>query len=427
MRRVFIIAKFEFAASVRSKAFILGVLFVPLFMAVGVMLQLAAERRAGRSERAFAVVDESGLFYEAIERRAREHNGEPEPTERYLPSRETPGNGSPGEIRLRLARRVRAGELFAFVEIPAAVLDGKSALSARYYSEHATHEGLRRFIAEALNQEIRALRFRAASIDRDLVLELERPVEIEHLELPERATEREGARPPERVDELKAFIIPAIMMGLLFLVAMGSAGRLITSVLEEKMSRIGEVLLGAVTPFELMMGKLLSAVATAEVIAAVYALFALALASGAGFAHWLTFSLAGYFFFFLALDVFFLGALFIAVGAACSDLKDTQSQSTPVMLVVMIPAFLWPLVLRDPTSGFAVALSLFPPATPTIMLLRLSTSPPPPAWQVLAGIALTMLSTVLAVWGAAKIFRTGLLMQGKAATLREMARWVMSK
>ena len=122
--------------------------------------------------------------------------------------------------------------------------------------------------------------------------------------------------------------------------------------------------------------------------------------------------------------VFFFGSVFIAIGAACSELKDAQSLMAPAMIVLMLPIFVWMPVLKNPDGGLAVAASLFPPATPMLMLLRLSANPPPPGWQVILGIVLTAASTLVCVWAAGKIFRIGILSQGKTPSFRELIRWV---
>jgi ABC-2 type transport system permease protein len=97
------------------------------------------------------------------------------------------------------------------------------------------------------------------------------------------------------------------------------------------------------------------------------------------------------------------------------------------MLVSMFPAFVWIAVLRSPSSPLAVGLTLFPTATPFLMLMRLCLRPEPPFWQVGLSIVLSTLTALICVWAAAKIFRTGLLMQGKAPSFRELARWVVAK
>jgi ABC-type Na+ efflux pump permease subunit len=129
----------------------------------------------------------------------------------------------------------------------------------------------------------------------------------------------------------------------------------------------------------------------------------------------------------LALAVLLYGSLFMAVGSACSDLKDAQSLMMPVMMLSIFPVMVSPAMLKDPASPLSVGLSLFPPASPYLMLMRLSMRPTPPAWQVVLSVFGTALTALLCVWASAKIFRTGLLMQGKAPSFRELARWVMAR
>ena len=130
---------------------------------------------------------------------------------------------------------------------------------------------------------------------------------------------------------------------------------------------------------------------------------------------------------FLILGVLMFGSLYIAVGSACSELKDAQGLMSPVLLLSMFPIFVWSAVLQSPSSTFSRAISLFPPATPYLMLLRMALRPAPAAWEVGLSIVLTTLTALACVWGAGKIFRTGLLMQGKAPSFAEMARWIVTK
>jgi ABC-type Na+ efflux pump permease subunit len=134
--------------------------------------------------------------------------------------------------------------------------------------------------------------------------------------------------------------------------------------------------------------------------------------------------MTGWFVLFLLMGVLIFGSIFIAIGAACNDLKDSQNMMTPVMLFMMVPIFTWGAVLRAPDSTLALGLSLLPTAAPFLMLLRIAIQPGPPMWQVLLSVTLTALATAGAVWAAGRIFRTGILMQGKSASVREMVRWI---
>jgi ABC-2 type transport system permease protein len=135
-------------------------------------------------------------------------------------------------------------------------------------------------------------------------------------------------------------------------------------------------------------------------------------------------AMMGWFAVYLPLVVLLFGAIFIAIGAACNDLKDSQNMMTPVMLFIMVPVFTWGAVLRAPDSTLALGLSLFPTAAPFLMLLRIALQPGPPLWQILLSVGLTALTTLAVVWAAGRIFRTGILMQGKSASVAEMIRWV---
>ena len=118
------------------------------------------------------------------------------------------------------------------------------------------------------------------------------------------------------------------------------------------------------------------------------------------------------------------GAKIIAIGAMCSDLKDSQAMMQPVMILLTLPLLMSAVVLRAPGSTVAVAASLFPTATPFLMLMRLALTPPPPLWQLVLSIVLTVGTAAVLVWAAGRIFRVGLLMQGKPPNLPELLRWI---
>jgi ABC-2 type transport system permease protein len=266
-------------------------------------------------------------------------------------------------------------------------------------------------------------RFRAAAVDPAVVARLTTPTPVSSLGLFER--DAGGAvRAGEEVDPLRAVGVPAVMMVLMFIVVMAGAPQLLNTVIEEKMSRISEVLIGSVSPFQLMMGKLLGCAGVSLLLAAIYMTGGAIMAQIYGYAGALTAPMAAWFLLFLLMAVLLFGAIFIAVGAACNDLKDSQSMMTPVLLLIMVPVFMWGAVLRAPDSTLSLALSLAPTTAPFLMLLRIALQPGPPLWQVVLSVAIMAATTVAVVWAAGRIFRTGILMQGKSATVGEMIRWV---
>jgi ABC-2 type transport system permease protein len=131
-----------------------------------------------------------------------------------------------------------------------------------------------------------------------------------------------------------------------------------------------------------------------------------------------------YLFVFFLLSFFMIGSLMMAAGAAVNDMREAQSLMMPMMLIIMLPWFLWGPISRDPNSTLAVVMSMLPPINSFGMLLRMASTEPPPMWQVWLSIGIGAVAVVGAIWVAAKIFRIGLLMFGKPPNLATLARWV---
>jgi ABC-2 type transport system permease protein len=314
--------------------------------------------------------------------------------------------------------------VFAFVEIPAeAIKEGGRKAPIRYYSSSPTYNALPNWLDAVINQSINAHKLQTAGVDLMLLKTLNEKTPFESLGLLRQGADGKAAA-AERVDRIRTMAIPVVLMTLMFMVIMSSASPLLNSVMEEKLTRISEVLLGSVTPFELMLGKLLGSLAVSVVLTLVYMAVGMVAARYWGYGNALPPSIAAWFVIYLIMAMLMFGAAFMAIGAACNDLKDAQSMMTPIMLAFILPFLVWNQVLQHPDSLVSVVMSLIPIATPMLMLLRLSIQPAPPLWQVGLSLVLTLSTSLLFVWAAGKVFRTGILMQGKSASLGEMIRWV---
>ena len=441
VHKIYVVATTEFGSAIRTKSFIVGLLLLPVIMGASILIQVFVAERVDTKPRKFVVIDQSGALYSAIEQAALAHNAKlPEargknarPRMEPEPSKATARAGD-SSLALDLSDRIHRGELDAYVEIPAGVIEPAAAEATggdlEYHSNNPNDDTVRNWLNEVVNSEVRARRFRSAGLDQALAERLSRPVKVENLGLVERSSEGgsdAGVKSAEKVDRVRTELVPAALMFIMFFVIMTSAPQLLNSVIEEKMSRISEVLLGSVTPFELMMGKLLGNAGIAMVLAALYVGGGFAVVAYYGYANVISPGLIAALVLFLFLAILLYGSLYSAVGAACSELKDAQSLMMPVMLMSMIPVFVWTAVLKNPSSPLSVGMSLFPPASPFLMLMRLALRPAPPVWQVVLSVILTTLTAMAIVWAAGKIFRTGLLMQGKPPSFVELARWVMAK
>lgn len=431
LSRTWLIASAEFEAAIRSKAFIIGLLAVPLLMGVAFLLQIFGGQR-DTSERAFAIVDRTGVLAPRLVAEAEAYNREGVSDRgvvtraRFIPRVVHAQGRSDEDVRLALSDEVRGKALFAFVELPQGLLEPGSSERVQYFSQSPTYQALPEWLGDTVSRLTIDRRIAVTGGDPDAIRKLLVPVRVDRKGLVMRDAQGAVAE-AQRIDAVRALAMPAIAMFMLFGLVMTSAPQLLNSVIEEKTSRISEVLLGSVPAFTLMLGKLLGSVAVTLLLALLYVGGGLLMAAQLDYVGIINWMVVPWFLLFLVLAVVLYGSMFIAIGAACSEVKDAQGMMTPALVLGMLPIFLWLNVAQNPDSTYSVLLSLFPFATPYLMLLRIAIPPGPPAWQILLGLVLVCLTTAGMVWVAGRILRVGLLMQGKTASYREMARWVRAE
>ncbi len=432
--KVFIIAVREYRAIVATKAFLLALTIMPILMFGGIFLQRSLDRRVGPAEKRIVIFDGTGVLFEQLAAAAQNRNqheiidqasGQQRQPRYVLEKGSSPEPGE--EERLELSERIRQGRLHAFVEIPAGVLtvpDGAPAARVAYYAENAAIAEEKNWIAGRLSDLVRRRRLEAMGVDPQVVDRAGTPVIIEPLGLVSRSNTGGITKAAQSSLETSIFLPFGAMM-LMFMVIFLAAQPMLESVLEEKSQRIAEVLLGSANAFELMIGKLLGGVAGSLTVVAVYGCGAYGLAAYHGVTDLVPLGLLPWFLVYQVMAVLLFGSVFMAVGAAVNQLKEAQSMLLPVWLVMMFPLFIWFPVLREPNGSFATWASLIPPGTPMMMVLRMSASASIPVWQPVLGIVTTLAATILCVFVASRIFRIGILAQGKLPKPSELARWAI--
>jgi ABC-2 type transport system permease protein len=216
-------------------------------------------------------------------------------------------------------------------------------------------------------------------------------------------------------------------MMFMFMIVMLTAQPMLESVLEEKTERIAEVLLGAANPFQIMCGKLLGNVCGSLSIFGIYLIGSYTIVRSQGWEDFVPFDVIPWFAAFQILAVLFFSSIFMAIGASVRQLKEAQGLMMPVWLTMFIPLFIWLPTLRSPNGTIATVVSFFPPSTPLMMVLRLSTDTPIPLWQTIAALLLMVVSTIGMVFVASRIFRVAILWQGKTPKVTELVRWAFTK
>ncbi len=435
MSKVLIILRREYGAMVRTKAFIISIVLMPVLMFGVLALQFFLESRPDVATKTIVVFDGTGQLFDRLAERAENRDIRNEKNEMRA-TKSSSGRlvferGSPAspddKTRLAYSAKTRRGEVFAFIEIGSEIIDdpgesddGKVA----FYAENIAFNKEREWFRAAINDLVRETRLKNLGVDADLVKAAITHVPFEALTLYEEAPDGEAKR-ADLTGSIVSSLLPFGVLMLIFFTVMVSAQPLLQSVIEEKQQNIAEVLLGAVGPTELMLGKLLGNIAVSFTVLGIYLVGGYALAVYFIYTALFEVSLLGWFVVFELGAALLYGSVFISIGAACNELKETQSLIVPVMIVAILPLMLWTEVVGDPSGAVATALSFFPLTAPMLMMARLTATSAIPAWQPMVSAFVTFTSAGLFVVGAGRIFRIGILARGKAPTFAELIRWAI--
>jgi ABC-2 type transport system permease protein len=447
MHKILTIARRDYVATVRTKAFVFGLVVAPMLFGGGSIAMSFFKGQPDLKERRVAIVDHTGVVAGPLASAARDKNDRElfdkkthqQIVPRYVFEVIAPA-ANPKDQLLDLSTRVRRKQLVAFLEIGKDVLrppkpaedsaldtSEKTDPDARvsYYTNAGGIDEMRNWLNGPINDGVRLARLAQLGIDITRNKGLTASVSIDGLSLVERDEKTGEVREARKRSELEGFFVPfAVAMILAMIVMVGSAPML-QNVTQDKSQRIVETLLGAATPFELMTGKVLGSVGVSMTSSVLYVLAGAVAVNALGIAGLLPLSIIPWFYVYLLADVVMLCAFAAALGACCSTPQDAQNLAIVLLMPCLIPMFMLVAVLRQPNGMLATVMSLVPPFTPILMLLRQAMPTGVPAWQPWVGLLGVVVFAAATVWAASRIFRVAILMQGKPPRLAEMMRWAM--
>ena len=404
MYKVWIIARREYLALVSTKSFWIGLVIPPLLAAFTLLLTAVGTATDAVETRRVVLVDPDGV----VDRLAGVVRA------RGFELEHVPANAA-GAAHSRWAARLRTGELFAVVDVPP-LAQGDEPI--KIYVDNVAGSTTR-WLAGAVEDAVRHERLSRAGLTGDQITRLLNPVAVQTQRL------LEGPEKDAAVASEVSLILPFLTLLLIMMGVMSGAVPLLQAVVEEKQQRISEVLLGALPPAQLMFGKLLGTTAAGTTVLSVnLGVGALSMARLDLF-HYVPLPML-----LVAVAtsigaMLMYGAVFLALGAAASELKDAQGLLMPVMLLFLAPLAALPLLTEAPNSWWSVALSLFPFTAPLAMPVRMGIVQAVPGWQVATCFVLIGIATVLTIFAAGRVFRIGILAQGKLPSLKELATWVI--
>ena len=436
MHKIFTLFKREYRAAVRTKSFIISLLLVPVMMGGGFAAVVIMENKVDTEDKRFTVIDRTGeledYLREAVENRnskdiIHSRSGEQTDPAFVLEFVKFDEQDSIGQ-QLALSQRVKSAELYAYIEIGPGFIHGENQESGaylRYYSEHSFNDPYRGWFNNTLNSRAQLLRAAELNLDDEQTRHLTKWIWIEGMGLATVDKKTGEQQVAEKSNELQSFVVPYVMMILMFMLVMMGAIPQLTTVMEEKNEKIAEVLLGSITPFQFMMGKVLGGIGVSLTTAAIYVAAAVFTLNYTGMQDLIPYEVLPWFFGFSVLFILMVGSGMAALGATCNDNKDAQSLTFPGILPAIIPMILMMPVIQDPVGTFATTMSLIPIFTPTLMVVRMASTVTIPMWQPVVGLIGVILYTWFTVWIGARVFRTAILIQGQKPTLATLLKYAL--
>ena len=313
--------------------------------------------------------------------------------------------------------RIRGGELLA-----AAVVDADSLAPDNGVFTLKTAQSVKRQQADKIESAFRdaiiGRRYELQSLDRDLASTLNSRPRAQVATVTETGETAGG--------EAAQVIVPLASVMLLLMAIFIGASYLLMSTVEEKNSRVMEVLLSAISPLELMTGKIIGQGLVGLVILVIYGGVGVYAAGQFDIGDFVQPGLLALLTIYFLIGYFMFAAVMAAIGSAVTEIREAQSLQGPVFGVVILFVYLAIFAgMQDTNNTLSRVLSFVPPAIPFVMPMRLANpAAPPPTWEIVTTIAIGLVSVVVLVWAAAKIFRIGVLMYGKPPSLMGLVKWI---
>jgi ABC-2 type transport system permease protein len=337
-----------------------------------------------------------------------------------------PQGRSLDDLKRELNAKVGNGELEGYLIIPQNIIRN-SDVKPIYYSRNMSDLPTQGQIERAVNDAVRKQRLTAAGVTDEALERLSASVDLEVYPVNEKG--EAGARG----SGIAGFALPFITAFLIYITVLLYGQVVLGAVVEEKETRIAEILFSSVRSWTLMLGKLIGVSLVALTQLGIWVL------AFAGLTTFLTGALQSrglgdlpihlpamffvYVFVFFALGYFIYATLYVLIGSMVTTTQEGGQLAMPIIFMLMAGLYLAFPVMRSPNSPFATWISLVPFFSPIVMLVRI-VSQTPPFWQIALSVVIGIVTILLLLWLASRVYRVGMLMYGKKATIPEVMRWV---
>jgi ABC-2 type transport system permease protein len=423
MNKIGLIIKREYLTRVRGKAFLIGTILSPLLLLALILLPGLLTAKSG-GERQITVLDQSGdiALFEGVKSRLDSSSSTFENRRQFNNMRfrlsrvEVPPGQDMQALTNSYNERVEKNSNEAYVIFRKGILQDEAP---EYWAKNPGDLAVGN-VERAISAEIVERRLTQANLKKEEIEKYTKEVNLQKF------------NPKGEVEKgVPRFVIGMVMLFFIYMTTLFYGIFVMRGVIEEKQSRIVEVIISSISPFELMMGKLIGIglVGLTQYLiwilcAVLMASFGVSMFANQGVALpsipaiWLV-----YFVIFFILGYFLFATLYAMVGAMVSTEEDAQQAQMPVTMLVVVPMLLFGMVMANPDSTVSTVLSMVPFFAPTLMMMRVAMVNPP-MYQVIGSMVGMVLTILATVWLVAKIYRVGILMYGKRPSIAELGKWI---
>jgi len=419
MHKIFVFIKREYRETVLKKSFIILTILTPILMISFTVVPALLLEMESSQPTVINVYDPSNTVAASLPRMLDDtlKTGQPRYIFNIISSAKAGNNVIPAQKDL-VTREVIDG----FLYVPPTVMDSNVV---RYYTRNAgdfdVSIGLKKTVAAIITEK----RLLSSGLQPEKIKKLTHTIDLQTIKI------NKSGKESESDFESEYFSIFVFVMILYMTLIMYGTG-IMRSIVQEKSNKVVEVILASARPVQLMTGKILGQglvgltqyILWATVGIAIRFAGAQITAFDTNVLHFSTATMI-WFVVYYVLGYFLFSALYAIVGVASTTDQEAQQASMPITLLLIVPILVLTMLVKNPDSPLIITLSYIPFFSPIIMFARISIGDVP-FWDIAASIALLITTIIVLINITAKIFRVGILMTGKRATLPEILRWLRS-
>lgn len=437
MNKLGLIFKREYLSRVSKKSFILATLLTPIGFGLLIFVSAYLQVYEGDKQKKFVIVDDSSYLKDSIGT----HNGYQfrfstvgiDAEKAALPT-----NGNSGIVHIQKGIDLK-----------------QKSISLKIFTEEKISFEVRNNIENLIEKRLESYKMAAQGIDQAQLESLNIKIKLDAESV------KEGKQGESSLGAVISTILGAVMGLVMYFILFMYGMMVMQGVQEEKTSRIVEVIISSVKPFELMLGKILGVAAVGLTQLSIWAILMVIISSvtskvlgfspeqsmqmngtaqqaivegkGAEMANvlmelgkinWMM--IVPLFIIYFVFGYLMYASLYAAVGSAIGDDPSAgQSMSLPLSIPIILAVYISTHAIKQPDSTLSVFASIFPLFSPIVMTARLGYNPP--MWQIVTSIVVLIISTICFIWLAGRIYRVGIMLYGKKASWKEFGRWIFTK